>query len=105
MPGVKPVWFRLFVFCSFAANPFRPLPVPTYHCHPAIFGYLPAMTATIASNPTLLAFLYLLSVTAAPAQSLPQPHYSRVTPGLEYAHLLITNQPWSIHIARVQRSR
>jgi hypothetical protein len=41
----------------------------------------------------------------ASAQTLPQPHYSHVTPGLDYAHLIMTNQPWSIHIARVQRSR
>src|SRR5438552_2427024 len=66
------------------------------------------MTAPAAPKPRnlILAVLYLLfSVTAAPAQSLPHPHYSPVIPGLDYAHLQITNQPWSIHIARLQRSR
>ncbi len=48
---------------------------------------------------------FLFGPTLAPAQSLPHPHYSPVTPGLDYAHLVITNQPLSIHIARLERSR
>ena len=58
------------------------------------------------STPSILAVLCLLfSLMLVPAQSLSQPHYSRIPPGLDYAHLQITNQPWSIHIARLERSR
>ncbi|PWU13559.1 MAG: hypothetical protein C5B50_19135, partial [Verrucomicrobia bacterium] len=39
------------------------------------------------------------------AQSGFQPHYIAVAPGLDYAHILSTNQPWSIHVARLDRSR
>src|SRR5258705_10961892 len=65
---------------------------------------------TVAAAPKspkpILAVLCLLFVAAAAhAQSLSHPKYSRVTPGLDYAHLQITNQPWSIHIARLERSR
>ena len=66
------------------------------------------MTVTAAPKSrefVLAALCLLLGATLVPAESLPQPHYSPVTPGLDYAHLVITNQPWSIHIARLERSR
>ncbi|MEY2428719.1 MAG: hypothetical protein QOJ40_1604 [Verrucomicrobiota bacterium] len=53
----------------------------------------------------VVAICLLFGVAAAPAQSAFHPRFSRVIPGLDYAHVVITNQPWSIHIARLQRSR
>lgn len=32
------------------------------------------------------------------------PQFSAVAPGVAYAHLILTNQPWSIHVARLDRS-
>ena len=39
------------------------------------------------------------------AKSDPAPHFSSVVPGLDYAHLRVTNRPWSVHIARLDRAR
>lgn len=33
------------------------------------------------------------------------PQFRPVVPGLDYAHVVETNQPWSIHIARLERGR
>ncbi len=44
-----------------------------------------------------------LSHGANPAEFRPQ--YTPAQPGLDYAHLQITNQPWSIHVARLERSQ
>jgi hypothetical protein len=49
--------------------------------------------------------LWLSLAGHAWAQSELRPHYKPVTPGLDYAHIRTTNQPWSIHIARLHRSR
>ena len=33
-----------------------------------------------------------------------RPKFERIEPGLDYAHLVDTNEPWSIHVARLERS-
>jgi hypothetical protein len=45
--------------------------------------------------------LLLLTVTARPARQFA---YSVVIPGLEYVHVEDTNGPWSVHVARLDRS-
>src|SRR5260221_9489195 len=47
----------------------------------------------------------LFSFSLARGESIFSAKYSPVVPGLDYAHLQITNQPWSIPIARLERSR
>src|ERR1043165_1781784 len=47
----------------------------------------------------------LLKSNTVLAKSEFQPAYSSAIPGLDYAHIRLTNQPWSIHIARLDRSR
>jgi large repetitive protein len=50
-------------------------------------------------------------LTATPAGAEPQlsSHYQALAPGLDYAHIRMTNwtkaEPWSIHVARLDRSR
>jgi hypothetical protein len=55
-----------------------------------------------------LGFLVFIALVLAPLSCLSQatfaPQYTAITPGLDYAHLSISNQPWSIHIARWNRS-
>ena len=46
----------------------------------------------------------LLAPSSSFSQALFAPRYTAITPGLDYAHISITNQPWSIHIARWDRS-
>ncbi len=45
--------------------------------------------------------LFVSAVTASPPGQLP---YSAVIPGLEYVHIEKPNGPWSIHVARLDRS-
>ena len=63
--------------------------------HPGIF----------ARSSILVSSWYLVAFSHAVAQSEIRPHFTTVMPGLEYAHLQITNRPWSIHVARLERSR
>ncbi len=53
---------------------------------------------------TFLTVLLLLCARTL-AQSLPTPQFVNVMPGLDYAHLQLTNVPWSIHVARLDRSQ
>lgn len=57
----------------------------------------------IPSFPQLL-FIVLLIIAAGGCAGL-RPQYSNVVPGLDYAHVTDTNHPWSIHIARLDRSQ
>lgn len=59
----------------------------------------------------LFRLLLLLSVAVSSSAAetnkpivLPKFHYTTCVPGLDYAHLRETNQPWSIHVARLDRS-
>lgn len=49
--------------------------------------------------------LAVLGSLDASAKSDFAANYSSVTPGLDYANIRFTNQPWSIHVARLDRSR
>ena len=44
-----------------------------------------------------------LIVIAVPAEVVPRLQFQSVVPGFDYAHLQVTNKPWSIHIARLDR--
>jgi hypothetical protein len=47
----------------------------------------------------------VLSGLAVSAAALPPPEFNEVAPGLAYAHVAETNQPWSVHIARLELGR
>jgi hypothetical protein len=48
---------------------------------------------------------FVLFISAACAHAYSPPPFSQVVPGLDYLHVSETNHPWSIHIARLDRSR
>jgi hypothetical protein len=54
-------------------------------------------------------FVFLLAgaplAKSAEPPALPKIRYTEVAPGLDYAHVRVTNQPWSIHIARLDRRK
>jgi hypothetical protein len=50
-----------------------------------------------------LPIILVVATQSLLAETLPQPQYQPVTLGLDYAHIQTTN-PWSIHIARWDRS-
>ncbi|MSU57140.1 MAG: phosphodiester glycosidase family protein [Pedosphaera sp.] len=60
-------------------------------------------------KPAARCFWFVLAFTGAQVAArgqpleLPKPRYTSIAPGLDYAHLRETNQPWSIHIARLDR--
>jgi len=54
---------------------------------------------------TVLLSLLLAASGTTPLCAEPAPLYSNVMPGLAYAHVSDTNQPWSIHIARLDRAQ
>jgi hypothetical protein len=47
----------------------------------------------------------LCPVSGLTATLIPQPVFTQVVPGLDYALVRETNRPWSIHIARLERGR
>lgn len=53
----------------------------------------------------LLFFILIFQSLTAFSKSEFAPTYSKIVPGLDYANIRLTNQPWSIHIARLDRSR
>jgi len=60
--------------------------------------------AIVPSCFSILVYLFL-NAGAILAKSEFQPAYSSAIPGLNYANIRLTNHPWSIHIARLDRSR
>ena len=48
---------------------------------------------------------FILIVTCVCVRAYSPPPFSQVVPGLDYLHVSETNHPWSIHIARLDRSR
>jgi hypothetical protein len=44
-------------------------------------------------------------VSGSRAALVAPPQFEPVVPGLDYAHIVETNRPWSIHIARLERGR
>src|SRR5882757_6954309 len=66
---------------------------------------VPKRKSALLSLMLLFCFYTLSAGGAASAKSTRQPRFERVAPGLDYAHLADTNQPWSIHVARLTRSR
>jgi hypothetical protein len=53
--------------------------------------------------PVLGLLLFILRSEAS-AEADFRPQFTPVVPGIDYAHLQITNVPWSIHVARLDRS-
>ena len=72
-------------------------------------GRAPARRQPGAVRPALcvvaVCLCLLLSLGDAWGKPGSRLEFSVVVPGLEYAHLRITNQPWSVHIARLERAR
>jgi len=57
-------------------------------------------------NVALLVFLGLLIAEGTGVAKPPlKAKFERIEPGFDYAHLVDTNEPWSIHVARLERSR
>jgi Phosphodiester glycosidase len=54
-------------------------------------------------NSRILLISFVLSAVSCARAEL-TPRYSTIVPGLDYAHVTETNHPWSIHIARMDRS-
>ena len=48
---------------------------------------------------------FFLIISGAGVRAYSPPPFSQVVPGLDYLHIFETNHPWSIHIARLDRSR
>ena len=57
------------------------------------------------SSVLLIVNCALLTAAAQVPNYKVRPHYSVVVPGLEYANVRLTNVPWSVHVARLDRSR
>ena len=54
----------------------------------------------------LFQFLFLVMlVSGVRVRAYSPPPFSQVVPGLDYLHVSETNHPWSIHVARLDRSR
>ena len=70
----------------------------------ALFGQRP-ISKKLQAFGLLLCFWLLGGAGVTSAKSPLRPKFERIEPGLDYAHLVDTNEPWSIHIARVERSR
>ncbi len=49
--------------------------------------------------------LFVLALVGTEVRAYSPPPFSPVVPGLDYLHVAETNHPWSIHIARLDRSR
>jgi hypothetical protein len=73
----------------------------TFH---SIFFLLPCISRP-GFGLALLACFYISAQGIEAAESPCQAKFEHVAPGLDYAHLLSTNEPWSVHVARLERSR
>src|SRR5580765_2031397 len=67
------------------------------------------MTPLSKENRWSVALLVFLSLLIAEGPGIAKPplkeKFERIEPGFDYAHLVDTNEPWSIHVARLERSR
>src|SRR5579859_4627711 len=50
-------------------------------------------------------FIVILMASGVCVRAYSPPPFAEVVPGLDYLHVSETNHPWSIHIARLDRSR
>jgi hypothetical protein len=68
-------------------------------------GKLVAAWWRIALLGTAVLLFSTASVVAARTNLALQPRFAPVVAGLDYAHVRVTNKPWSIHIARLDRQQ